>query len=336
MLNFSKYDQNSSNAWSRPGNSFVSILPARYGSSDDVDRDEGSEELLGYIWSILNCLTDTNAITGIGGMLGGSDGLEVATRIWLEEWSPIGNTHAAKILRESFESVTVSDSSVEPNEVRAVKRRLLLSTAMSSINFNYIADDVIRLALSRIRRSDVGDLVVHFEVVMFVMGGVTTKFASEFLDLQRAFVRHRGVSIALNCLRKVLKKIHFDLEAPDASLMAADDIEALSQCLQALLLGLNTSQSNAPLKRALGRNLMWLFASCSTQCIYSRLQREDQGIIGEILKDVIENTLVIRSVLLAARRGISNYLRTSGRTISTTLTLLEVFPSLARSTVHLS
>ncbi len=76
----------------------------------------------------------------------------------------------SKILRESFESVTVSDSSVEPNEVRAVKRRLLLSTAMSSINFNYIADDVIRLALSRIRRSDVGDLVVHFEVVMFVHG----------------------------------------------------------------------------------------------------------------------------------------------------------------------
>lgn len=104
---------------------------------------------------------------------------------------------------------------------------------------------------------------------MFLLGAVTTELAAEFKDLQRAFARHRGVTVVLSCFRKVFKRFRFSLEAPDMSLMVAGDVEALSQCIQALFLGLTSSEHIITLKRALYRDLIWLVASCSTQSVFS-------------------------------------------------------------------
>jgi len=254
----------------------------------------------------------------------------VAARIWLEEWSPEGNTFAVKFLcicitSHDPQTVTVVDDGIN-------KRRALLDVAVSRLNFS--ADDIICLALARLRRSNYDDLTFHLIMVLFLIEGTDIEAEShEGQNFQLAFERHRGASVLLRCLDKILKKCDFDLDAPNSSHIDTENLKAISYCLESSARILVGARTLSPLKQALNRDLIRLFACCSTQQIHSKLTADNKAVISTILLQTARNSFVVRHIVQAAQRTVAKYQHTMGRDDSDEYTLSEVFPSLMTSDI---
>ncbi len=294
-----------------------------YALASNGDKAEAhvSEQLLQCNWMNINFTLLAAEDGGQGHLWADMESFVVAARVWLAEWTPQGNSLASKILSACI-------SSCDPRSVRprSDKRSALLEVATSRLNLS--AEDIICLALARLRRADINDLAECLDIVTFLIGGTNPDNASEIQSIQRAFERHRGASVLLRSLNKVLKSWDFNLKEPNSSHVDMEHMPLLSRCLKALLLELAQARSLVPLKQALNRDLIRLLACCSTQCIYSHLTPSDKDIITSILLKVLGEAFFIRHMVQTANRAVAKYQNSMGRAELDEYTLSEVFPSL--------
>jgi len=281
-----------------------------------------SEQLLQSNWTNINFTLLAAEDGDQGHLWADEESFIVAARVWLAEWTPQGNSLASKILSACIPSC--DPRSVTPRSDE--RRKTLLDVATSRLNLS--ADDIICLALARLRRADVNDLAECLGIVTFLIGGTNPDNSSEIQSIQRAFERHRGASVLLRSLNKILKSWDFDLKEPNSSHVDMKHMPLLSRCLKALLLGLAQARSLVPLKQALNRDLIRLLACCSTQCVYSHLTPSDKDIITSILLTVLGEAFFIRHMVQMANRAVAKYQNSMGRAELDEYTLSGVFPSL--------
>ncbi len=288
---------------------------------------EEAESLLQHVWGSMQFLSF--AASGEEARLWGDmEAFNLVVRIWLAEWSLEGNALASKLLAMCMLSGGLLAS---PEDLHAAKRRLLLEIASSTMDFS--ADDIMCLMLSRFRRAKIEEMTSYFGILMFLIGAINDIGAPDIKAFYRAFERHQGVWVSIKSTDKMLKRWNFNVDAPDASLVVEDDVEIISRCLGVLSL-VFTYSPDLPvtlLKQALGRDLLRILACCSTQCIFSLLNKGTQNSIHTILAETLGGAFAIRSVVLAAQRSITKYQLSMGRCRSDEYKLSEVFPSLTLS-----
>lgn len=302
---------------------------------DNPEMDEAeSEELLHYIWASVTfqIFSETGEEVRLWGDIAT---FELATRVWLVEWSNEGNAHASRLLALCMGPPNPSSPQAMP-EQNLLKRRLLLDIARSRLDFS--ADDVMSLTLSRFRRSKGDVQASFFGILIFLFGSFKDSKATDVQAYSRAFARHYGAEAFVKSTEKMLKQINVDIDAPDASHLTAtdDEIQVVSRCLSVfgLILYHFPGLAITPIKQALSRDLIRILACCSAQCVYSLLDQTGKNSVCSLIGDVLGGSIVARSVLLTARRSIAKYQRSMGRSTSNEYSVSEVFPFLESSDIR--
>ncbi|KLO12940.1 hypothetical protein SCHPADRAFT_392457 [Schizopora paradoxa] len=226
-----------------------------------------------------------------GNVLGKYEMLKLATRVWLRQTSIEENAFASHSLYIVF--LYAKNTPI----CQPTGRHVMLTIAE---DINVSPADIVRLALARLQ---IADTTAQTQILAFV----PLLFPSQIGEplFQRAIVKQRGIQIVLRIIRNIFEEISFDFRSPDASDLSVEDAATVSNALLVMFGLLQCLQSWMPLRRALHCGLIRLLAYASTPAILSRLGKDGEIYVRDIIRNVLSKAVRIRQVLLATRRAVN-------------------------------
>lgn len=222
-------------------------------------------------------------------VLGKYETLKLATRVWLREASIEENAFASHSLYIVFLSAK-NGPICQPGT-----KHVMLNIAA---DLNLTAADIVRLALARLQTAET---TAQTQLLAFVPLLYPSQIGEPLF--QQAIVEQRGIQIVLRIIRDIFDDIEFDFRSPDGSELTVEDAATISNALLVMFGMLQCLQSWVPLKRALYCGVIRLLAYSSTPSILSRLGKDGEIYIRDILRNVLVKSVRIRRVLLATRRA---------------------------------